>query len=231
MRGRWTDHGKRLWPSGCVWERNTGHDHIRDWWTKVVRSVEKAGTNGATGHGVLASQVLAVRLCCNICTGREPCLLRLCRFHEPAAQNTVTKYKPPPAPAPRISQVHLFTLAFDTYGRWSQDAVSQVRELARRRLSQPDARRCVPWTGMCSRVLQRCRAEGPIALQRRNFGVWHDCIGQSLADGDAELMHRGALVNLLLHRAGLVTSVAPAPAPSVMLASDAAASSPVSDDD
>ena len=31
-----------------------------------------------------------------------------------------------------------------------------------------------PWTGKCSRILQRSLAEGSIALQRRNFGVCHE---------------------------------------------------------
>ena len=117
---------------------------------------------------------------------------------EPAVQDKVTKYKPSPAPAPQISQVQLYTVAFDTLGRWSKDAVSQLREAARRRLSQLDARRCVTRTAMHSRILQRWRAEGSIAPQRCTFGFWHDCVGQSLAGCDAEPIQGGALVNLLL---------------------------------
>ena len=96
----------------------------------------------------------------------------------PAARGKRTKYAPPAADTGEVAtpRVHMIPLAFDTYGRWGEDAVRALRAAVRRRLARPDARQSVALKGVHGRLLRRWRAAGAIAVQRRNFDVWRDCL-------------------------------------------------------
>ena len=107
----------------------------------------------------------------------------------PAARGKHVKYAPPPPVAgqPSVPRVQLVPLAFDTYGRWGEEAVRALRAAVRRRLAQPDARRGATMRGVHGRLLKRWRASGAVAVQRRNYDVWRDCLpggSQVVADDE-----------------------------------------------
>eukprot|EP00972_Heterocapsa_arctica_P033888 4990143-Heterocapsa_arctica.AAC.1 len=92
----------------------------------------------------------------------------------------------------------------DTYGRWGRSAAEALRTAARARLRRPDARRAVRASGVLSRLLTRWRAAGAVALQRRNFAVWSDCLSfagspsRSCADADAPVELSDSMGGLLV---------------------------------
>ena len=77
-----------------------------------------------------------------------------------------------------MDRVNMVPLAFDTFGRWGEEAVRALRAAVRRRLVRPDAQRGVTLKGAHSQLLRRWRAAGACAVQRRNWDVWRDCLGE-----------------------------------------------------
>ena len=107
----------------------------------------------------------------------------------PAARGKHAKYAPPLAEAGEVGvgRVNMVPLAFDTFGRWGEEAVRALRAAVRRRLVRPDAQRGVTLKGAHSQLLRRWRAAGACAVQRRNWDVWRDCLGEAArARGDVE---------------------------------------------
>jgi hypothetical protein len=191
--------------------RNAGHNHIRDWWADLLKD---AGGRALTeqwvseyaprkavradvravhspGEGVVYYDVVVAH---PFTTGVPTGSVGEMRTDTPQADAAVgpasrekhNKYAPPlpSPPVPDVPKVQIVPLAFDTYGRWGKDAVIALRLAARRRMALPDARNCVPSSSAYVNLLQRWRAAGAIAVQRRNYDVWRDCL--SVAHGASD---------------------------------------------
>ena len=204
--------------------RNAGHNHVRDWFAGVLR---EAGGRALTeqwvteyaprkhvradvwsvptpGAGVTYFDVVISHpFTTGVPTGSVGQLLTQRAWADaaigPATAGKYTKYAPPQAAEGQaaIPCVNMVPLAFDTHGRWGEEAVRSLRAAARRRLARADARQSASKHGMYARLLQRWRAAGAIAVQRRNFDVWRDCVGNGLGVGIAEEAGYGGTSGLL----------------------------------
>ena len=75
-------------------------------------------------------------------------------------------------------------LAFETYGRWGEHAVRELRRLARRRAERADAQQAVDPTAVYRGCLRRWRQEVSVALQMGNFAIYAAC-ARALRGSDA----------------------------------------------
>ena len=66
-------------------------------------------------------------------------------------------------------------LAFESYGRWGEHAVRELRRLARRRAERPDAQQAVDPTAVYRGCLRRWRQEVSVALQMDNYAIYAAC--------------------------------------------------------
>ena len=93
---------------------------------------------------------------------------------------------------PRVGghPILLVPLAFETFGRWGEHAVRELRRLARRRVERPDAQQAVHAdpTAVYRGCLRRWRQEASVALQLGNYAIDAACAkslqGDSVSHGD-----------------------------------------------
>ena len=77
----------------------------------------------------------------------------------------------------------MIPLAFETFGRWGEHAVRELRRLARRRAERPDAQQAVDPTAVYRGCLRRWRQEVSVALQMGNFAIYAACAKPLRGDG------------------------------------------------
>ena len=71
--------------------------------------------------------------------------------------------------------VLMVPLAFESYGRWGEQAVRELRRLARRRAERPDAQQAVDPSAVYRGCLRRWRQEASVTLQMGNYAVYAAC--------------------------------------------------------
>jgi len=200
----WVDHA----PGCAKAARNIRHNWLRDWWLKVA---QEAGARAATEQEVV-EYAPHVHIRCDVRAtlgpGQPPTYYDVVVAHpfttgvptgsvgslllaEPSADAAVkaaaggkrTAYAPPAG----LPQVKLVPLAFDTFGRWGEDAALELRKLARMRAALPDVLRGRRSLRVQGAILSRWRTTASCLLQKGNYEVWADCVGRAAAVPDEEV--------------------------------------------